>query len=41
MKANEETHKNSWTGLETAPDFLCGFNVIGSGGNELDSTCAL
>ena len=41
VKANEETRKNSWTGLETARDFVCGFNVIGCGGNELDSACAL
>ena len=41
MKANEERRKNSRTALETARDFVCGFNVIGCGGNELDSTCAL
>ena len=41
VKANEETRKNSWTGLETARDFVYGFNVIGCGGNELDSACAL
>ena len=41
MKANEERRKNSRTALETARDFVCGFSVIGCGGNELDSTCAL
>ena len=41
MKANEERRKNSLAALETAHDFVCGFSVIGCGGNELDSTCAL
>ena len=41
MKGNEERRKNSLTALETARDFVCGFSVIGCGGNELDSTCAL
>ena len=41
VQANEEIRKSSLTILDIARDFVCAFNVIGCGGNEFDSACAL